>query len=52
MPTFVPPPTDSTLAAKPALLNALPEPRAGGNYLRDPLTGALPLNPEFEIPQE
>ena len=28
------------------------EPRAGGNYLRDPVTGALSPNPAFEIPQE
>jgi len=24
----------------------LQEPRAGGNYLRDPVTGALTLNPD------
>ena len=24
----------------------LPEPKAGGNYLRDPVTGALTLNPD------
>lgn len=30
----------------------LPEPRAGGNYLRDPVTGALTSNPNHESPQE
>ena len=28
------------------------EPKAGGNYLRDPVTGVLSLNPDHEIPQE
>lgn len=31
---------------------APPDPVAGGNYLRDPVTGALSVNPSFEIPQE
>lgn len=38
--------------AAPVLPAVLPEPKAGGNYLRDPLTGALSLNPEHETPQE
>ena len=44
------PPTKS--AAPVALPDVLAEPRAGGNYLRDAVTGALSLNPAFEIPQE
>lgn len=36
----------------PATPRPLPEPSAGGNYLRDPVTGALTLNPAHEIPQE
>lgn len=41
-------------AAQP-LPAVLPEPRAGGNYLRDPVTGALSLNPDHpttDTPQE
>ena len=30
-----------------ATLEVLPDPHAGGNYLRDPVTGALSLNPAF-----
>ena len=33
-----------------ATLEVLPDPHAGGNYLRDPVTGALSLNPAFETP--
>lgn len=36
----------------PPLPAVLPEPKAGGNYLRDPVTGALSLNPDHEIAQE
>lgn len=39
-------------AAAQPLPAVLPEPKAGGNYLRDPVTGALSLNPDHEIPQE
>lgn len=31
---------------------APPDPAAGGNYLRDPVTGVLSVNPIFETPQE
>lgn len=33
----------------PALPPVLPEPKAGGNYLRDPVTGALSLNPDHPV---
>lgn len=29
----------------------LEEPRAGGNYVRDPVTGALSLNPDHPVPE-
>ena len=42
------------LAAVPSITRPaeLPEPKAGGNYLRDPVTGVLSLNPDHEISQE
>ncbi len=46
------PKIDSEPKAAPVLPAVLPEPKAGGNYLRDPVTGALSLNPAHEIPQE
>ena len=36
----------------PALPPVLPEPKAGGNYLRCPLTGALSLNPDHPTQPE
>ena len=41
--------------AQAVTTHLLPEPKAGGNYLRDPVTGALTLNPDYpvtDIPQE
>ena len=54
MPTPIPQAASEPKAA-PALPAVLPEPKAGGNYLRDPVTGALTLNPDHpvtDIPQE
>lgn len=42
----------ATVVAASAVPAVLPEPKAGGNYLRDPVTGALTLNPDHEVPQE
>ena len=52
MPDIAPPTKSVAPVALPALPDVLAEPRAGGNYLRDPVTGALSPNPAFEIPQE
>jgi hypothetical protein len=42
-------PTESTEVKPPVVLE---EPRAGGNYLRDPVTGELSLNPEHPTSEE
>jgi hypothetical protein len=39
-------------ASQAALSVAPPEPTAGGNYVRDPITGALSVNPAFQETQE
>ena len=44
------PKLDSEPKAAPVLPAVLPEPKAGGNYLRDPVTGALTLNPDHAEP--
>jgi hypothetical protein len=48
------PPVDTTAHAnQAAVLPAVPqEPSAGGNYLRDPVTGALSPNPGHTIAEE
>lgn len=45
-------PSKPVPADPPKAVVPMPEPKAGGNYLRDPVTGALSLNPAHEIPQE
>ena len=56
MPNFMPPQKNTAPVPEPTLpdtlVDTLAEPRAGGNYLRDPVTGVLSLNPDHEIAQE
>lgn len=54
-----PEPTEITVAAQPPVASqptplpaVLPEPREGGNYVRDPVTGELSINPAFANLQE
>lgn len=54
MPTEKSPPVDPVPSATPAtaetLAPVLEEPAAGGNYVRDPVTGALSPNPDHIPP--
>lgn len=52
MPNFMPPQKNTAPVPEPTLPDTMAEPRAGGNYLRDPVTGVLSLNPDHEIAQE
>lgn len=62
MPTTATTPVAFKATKKPMQTSAQPapptapvqfeEPRAGGNYLRDPVTGALTPNPAFQETQE
>lgn len=44
-------PAPNTAVEAPQPPAVLEEPQAGGNYLRDPLTGALSRNPDHPLPE-